>query len=179
MKIGEPQVSFRGHFVGAVARDLGDGLIQPVLDVLPIFLAANLLGTHDVCAPQVSFFNLLLRFPFSDLRLQRDNLGFLRVACGLQHAIIERGEQLATSNAVSNLHGNGYDASVALGGHVGLLFGNQGAGGGEGSGVESVRGNCRSRGRLRGRIGRHGERCAWGRNRARLRSGVRAATGQK
>ena len=59
-------------------------------------------------------------------------MAFCESTRGPQRAVVQLGQQLAAPHLVANLHGDLDDASVALGGDVGLLFGDQRAGGGEG-----------------------------------------------
>jgi hypothetical protein len=70
-----------------------------------------------------------------DLRLGRGDTGLLRIALGAQSAVVKQSQELPAFYMVAKLRGNVDDAAIALGCDVGLLLGDQRAGGGKRPGV--------------------------------------------
>ena len=131
LEFGQLEIGLGCGFFGAVACYLGDGLVELVFDVLPVFFAADFFRAHDVGAAQIGFAAFLFGFPFGNLRVERGYAGLLRIAGGAQAAVVEQGKQLTLADVVTDFDGDLCDAAVALGGDVGLLLGDEGAGCGE------------------------------------------------
>jgi hypothetical protein len=127
------EVGGGGGFIGAITGDLGGDLVELVLHVLPSLFAENLGGAHLVGAAEIGGVHLLFGLPLADLGTEGFEFSGLRFHGGAQGAVIESCQFLATFDAIAEGDGDACDASVALGGDVGLLFGYERAGSSVGS----------------------------------------------
>ena len=134
-EVGELKIRLRRISFGPVACDGCDGFIELVLDVLPVFFAADVLGAHDVGAAEVRLFGLLFGFPLVNLCFERGELCFLGFDGCEGDAVVELGEKLSLADAIADLRANCRDATIYLGGEVGLLFGYERTGSGVFGGI--------------------------------------------